>query len=166
MKCAMKLFIPSGRSTNFLPDFMGGGGEPHATNAATDVLHRVRCFAQEQTARDARLPPSTIWRTPMSKKSNLIAIAAAAYLMLPIAALAQGAAGSAGGSTAGATSGSPTGTPSAGSAGTGTTGVSGVPAGPGNAGGNNNSVNDPSGVGNASKVPPLPNSSTSSTGPK
>ena len=92
----------------------------------------------------------------MSKKSNLLAIAAAASLMLPIAALAQGA----GGSTAGATQRSPTGTPPAGSAGAGTTGVSGVPAGPENAGGNNNSVNDPSGVGNAAKVPPLPSSST------
>jgi hypothetical protein len=98
---------------------------------------------------------------PMSKKSKFFAIAAAASLMLPIAALAQGAGGSARGSATGAASGSPTGTPSAGSAGAGTTGVSGVPAGPGNAGGNNNSVNDPSGVGNASKVPPLPKSSTS-----
>jgi hypothetical protein len=124
---------------------------------------RALHFEQEQTARDARLPLSIMWRRPMSKKSNLIAIAAAACLMLPIAALAQGAGGSAGGSATGATSGSPTGTPSAGSAGAGTTGVSGVPAGPGSAGGNNNSVNDPSGVGNASKVPPLPNSST---GPK
>jgi hypothetical protein len=124
------------------------------------MLHRGQRFVQEQTARDARLPLSTMWRKPMSKKSNLLAIAAAASLMLPIAALAQGAGGSAGGSTAGATQSSPTGTPPAGSAGAGTTGVSGVPAGPGNAGGNNNSVNDPSGVGNAAKVPPLPSSST------
>ena len=44
------------------------------------------------------------------------------------------------------------GTPSAGSAGAGTTGVSGIPSGPGSVGGVNNSVNDPSGIGNASKV--------------
>jgi hypothetical protein len=35
-------------------------------------------------------------------------------------------------------------------------GVSGIPLGPGNARGLNGSVNDPSGIGNASKVPPLP----------
>ena len=56
--------------------------------------------------------------------------------------------------TGGAASGSAIGTPNAGSAGAGTTGVSGVPAGPGSAGGTNNSVNDPSGIGNAAKVPP------------
>jgi hypothetical protein len=33
-------------------------------------------------------------------------------------------------------------------------GVSGIPRGPGNAGGLNNSLNDPSGVGNAAKVAP------------
>jgi hypothetical protein len=84
-----------------------------------------------------------------------IAIAVVASLIFPVVAIAQGAGGSAGGgSTAGgAASGSAVGTPNAGSAGAGTTGVSGVPAGPANAGGTNNSVNDPSGIGNASKVP-------------
>jgi hypothetical protein len=35
-------------------------------------------------------------------------------------------------------------------------GVSGIPRGPGNAGGLNNSVNDPSGIGNAARIAPLP----------
>jgi hypothetical protein len=35
-------------------------------------------------------------------------------------------------------------------------GVSGIPRGPGSAGGLNNSVNDPSGIGNAAKIPPPP----------
>jgi hypothetical protein len=35
-------------------------------------------------------------------------------------------------------------------------GVSGIPHGPGSIGGINNSVNDPSGIGNAAKIAPLP----------
>ncbi len=35
-------------------------------------------------------------------------------------------------------------------------GVSGIPPGPANARGLNGSVNDPSGIGNAAKIPPLP----------
>lgn len=35
-------------------------------------------------------------------------------------------------------------------------GVSGIPRGPGSAGGLNNSVNDPSGIGNAARIPPPP----------
>jgi hypothetical protein len=35
-------------------------------------------------------------------------------------------------------------------------GVSGIPPGPGNARGLNGSVNDPSGIGNAARMPPLP----------
>ena len=35
-------------------------------------------------------------------------------------------------------------------------GVSGIPHGPGSAGGLNNSVNDPSGIGNAARMPPPP----------
>jgi hypothetical protein len=66
------------------------------------------------------------------------------------------------GTTAG--SGSALGTPNAGSAGAGTTGVSGIPSGPGSVGGVNNSVNDPSGIGNAAKVAPPPPPSTSPTG--
>ena len=40
--------------------------------------------------------------------------------------------------------------------GTGDAGVSGIPRGPGNVGGLNNSLNDPSGVGNAAKTAPPP----------
>jgi hypothetical protein len=35
-------------------------------------------------------------------------------------------------------------------------GVSGIPHGPGSVGGVNNSINDPSGIGNAAKIAPLP----------
>jgi hypothetical protein len=35
-------------------------------------------------------------------------------------------------------------------------GVSGIPRGPGNAGGLNNSLNDPSGIGNAARIQPPP----------
>jgi hypothetical protein len=35
-------------------------------------------------------------------------------------------------------------------------GVSGIPRGPGSTGGLNNSVNDPSGIGNAARIPPPP----------
>ena len=34
-------------------------------------------------------------------------------------------------------------------------GVSGIPHGPGSIGGVNNSINDPSGIGNAARIPPL-----------
>jgi hypothetical protein len=46
--------------------------------------------------------------------------------------------------------------PPAGSFGAGTAGVNGIPIGPGAGTGLNNSVNDPSGFGNAAKMPPLP----------
>ena len=91
----------------------------------------------------------------MRKIPKLAALAIIAALM-PSSSFAQ----STGGAT---TSGSPAGTPSAGSAGAGTTGVSGVPAGPGSVGGNNNSINDPSGVGNAAKIA-APRTTGSSTG--
>jgi hypothetical protein len=44
----------------------------------------------------------------------------------------------------------------AGAAGSGNVPVSGIPPGPANAGGMNNVLVDPSGIGNASKVAPLP----------
>jgi len=44
----------------------------------------------------------------------------------------------------------------AGEAGTGNMSISGVPPGPANVGGINNVGVDPSGIGNASKIPPLP----------
>jgi hypothetical protein len=39
-------------------------------------------------------------------------------------------------------------------------GVSGIPHGPGSIGGVNNTVNDPSGIGNAARIPALPSPST------
>lgn len=51
---------------------------------------------------------------------------------------------------------SPIGSPPAGSFGAGTAGINGIPIGPGAGTGLNNSVNDPSGFGNAAKMPPLP----------
>ena len=50
-------------------------------------------------------------------------------------------------------------TPPAGSAGAGNAAISGVPIGPGGGGGLNNVINDPSGIGNASRIPPLPTNS-------
>jgi hypothetical protein len=44
----------------------------------------------------------------------------------------------------------------AGGAGSGNLPISGIPAGPANAGGMNNSTVDPSGIGNASRMAPLP----------
>jgi hypothetical protein len=90
--------------------------------------------------------------------SKIIAAAVIVALMTPAASFAQGATGAATPSTP-----SPATTPSAGSAGAGTTGVSGIPAGPGSVGGNNNSINDPSGIGNASRVP-APNTTGRATG--
>jgi hypothetical protein len=92
----------------------------------------------------------------MSAIPKVTAILIAATLMAPVTSFAQNA-------TGGAAPGSPVGTPNAGSAGAGTTGVSGIPAGPGSVGGNNNSINDPSGVGNAAKMP-SPNIKGSATG--
>jgi hypothetical protein len=89
----------------------------------------------------------------MQKIPRIAALAIIAVLSTPLSSVAQGT----------ATSGSPAGTPNAGSAGAGTTGVSGIPPGPGSVGGNNNSINDPSGIGNASKIPP-PNTTGRSTG--
>jgi hypothetical protein len=40
--------------------------------------------------------------------------------------------------------------------GAGDAGVSGIPRGPGSAGGLNNSINDPSGIGNAARIAPPP----------
>ena len=45
---------------------------------------------------------------------------------------------------------------SAGGAGSGNVPISGIPTGPANAGGMNNVLVDPSGIGNASRIAPLP----------
>jgi hypothetical protein len=65
----------------------------------------------------------------MFGKSAFLALALAASLMAPVKSLAQGA---------------------------GDAGVSGIPHGPGSVGGVNNSVNDPSGIGNAARIQPPP----------
>jgi hypothetical protein len=90
----------------------------------------------------------------MRKIPRIVALAIIAVLIGPASSFAQ--------VTNGPVT-SPAGTPNAGSAGAGTTGVSGIPPGPGNVGGNNNSINDPSGIGNASKVAP-PRTTGTSTG--
>src|SRR3954470_107632 len=61
---------------------------------------------------------------------------------------------------------SPVGSPPAGSFGAGTAAVNGIPIGPGSGTGLNNSVNDPSGFGNAAKLPPLPRQATIPTVPE
>jgi hypothetical protein len=61
---------------------------------------------------------------------------------------------------------SPVGSPPAGSFGAGTAAVNGIPIGPGSGTGLNNSVNDPSGFGNAAKMPPLPRQATIPTVPE
>jgi hypothetical protein len=66
----------------------------------------------------------------MRRKSALLALAFAFSLTAPMRSLAQDA------------------------------GVSGIPHGPGSIGGVNNTINDPSGIGNAAKLPPLPSPST------
>jgi hypothetical protein len=106
-------------------------------------------------------------------KSTIIAMATAAALSLTgTPALAQS---SSGGSTGGGTSaagaasgpsvgsGSSVGSPNAGSPGAGTAAVTGVPSGPANVGGLNNSGNDPSGAGNAQKVPTAPGTNSLGT---
>jgi hypothetical protein len=65
----------------------------------------------------------------MFGKSCFLALALAGCLAAPAPSFAQGA---------------------------GDAGVSGIPRGPGSAGGLNNSVNDPSGIGNAARIPPPP----------
>jgi hypothetical protein len=70
----------------------------------------------------------------MSKASAKILIALLAVLAAPAASFAR----------------------MAGEAGTGNVPISGIPAGPANAGGMNNVTVDPSGIGNASKIAPLP----------
>jgi hypothetical protein len=92
----------------------------------------------------------------MIRKSTALALAISATLLCPLNASAQ-VAGTTG------TAGSPAGTPNAGSAGAGTSAVNGIPPGPGRAGGVNNSVADPSGIGNAGKVPPPATSNTNAS---
>jgi hypothetical protein len=75
----------------------------------------------------------------MSNTSTKIALALAVALAVPAVSFAQ----------------SPMGR-TAGQAGSGNVPISGIPPGPGNAGGMNNATVDPSGIGNASRMAPLP----------
>jgi hypothetical protein len=70
----------------------------------------------------------------MSKRAKTIAIALLAILAAPAASFAR----------------------TAGEAGMGNVPISGIPAGPANVGGMNNASVDPSGIGNANKVAPIP----------
>jgi hypothetical protein len=90
----------------------------------------------------------------MIRKSTAVALAISATLLFPLNALAQGTTG---------TASSPAGTPNAGTAGAGGSAVNGIPPGPGRPGGINNSVSDPSGIGNAAKVPPPATSKTNAS---
>src|SRR5258708_40011634 len=84
----------------------------------------------------------------MSNSSVKVAIALFMVLTPPVASFARG--GHAGSEAMGGFA------RPAGSAATGNVPISGIARGPANAGGMNNSVVDPSGVGNASKVAPQP----------
>jgi hypothetical protein len=96
----------------------------------------------------------------MTRKSTTLALALATTLSLPLsAAFGQGVTTG----TAPAVA-SPAGTPNAGTAGAGTSAVNGIPQGPASGGGANNSLNDPSGIGNAAKVPAPRTAGTKTTG--
>jgi hypothetical protein len=99
----------------------------------------------------------SIGEQTMIRKSTAMALAISATLLFPLNALAQGVTGTTGTAT------SPAGTPSAGSAGAGASAVNGIPPGPGRPGGVNNSVADPSGIGNAAKVPSPATSKTNAS---
>ena len=81
----------------------------------------------------------------MSKTSVKVAAAFLVVLAWPAASFARGGHGGGGGFAR-----------HAGSAGTGNVPISGIARGPANAGGMNNAAVDPSGIGNASKVAPIP----------
>jgi hypothetical protein len=75
----------------------------------------------------------------MSNTSTKIALALVIALAAPAASFAQSSMGR-----------------TAGQVGSGNVPISGIPTGPGNAGGMNNAAVDPSGIGNASRIAPLP----------
>ena len=83
----------------------------------------------------------------MSKRALKIAIALSIVLTPPAASFARGGHGGHGGFAR-----------AAGSAGTGNVPISGIPRGPANAGGLNNASVDPSGLGNAFRTAPQPQS--------
>jgi hypothetical protein len=77
---------------------------------------------------------SSIRSLVMSKRAKTVAIALLVILAAPAASFAR----------------------TAGEAGMGNVPISGIPAGPANVGGMNNASLDPSGIGNANKVAPIP----------
>jgi hypothetical protein len=77
---------------------------------------------------------SAIWRLVMSNISVKVALALLVFLAAPAASFAR----------------------NAGEAGMGNVPISGVPQGPANVGGMNNATVDPSGIGNANRVAPIP----------
>src|SRR5712675_1378324 len=77
---------------------------------------------------------SAIWSPVMSNRVKTITFALLMVLAAPAASLAR----------------------AAGEAGMGNVPISGIPAGPANVGGMNNASVDPSGIGNANKVAPIP----------
>jgi hypothetical protein len=83
----------------------------------------------------------------MSNRALKIAIALSMVLAPPAASFARGGHGGHGGFAR-----------AAGSAGTGNVPISGIPRGPANAGGLNNASVDPSGLGNAFRIAPQPQS--------
>jgi hypothetical protein len=87
----------------------------------------------------------------MSSRALKIAIAVSIVLTSPAASFARGGHGGHGGFAGFGGFARP-----AGSAGTGNVPISGIPRGPGNAGGLNNATVDPSGIGNTSRIGPLP----------
>jgi hypothetical protein len=93
---------------------------------ATGDWQNYICFAHPML--------SSIRSLVMSKRAKTIAIALFVILAAPAASFAR----------------------MAGEAGMGNVPVSGIPAGPGNVGGMNNASVDPSGIGNASRVAPIP----------
>ena len=81
-----------------------------------------------------RIHANSSWSLAMSNTSVKIAVALLLLLSAPAASFAR----------------------MAGEAGAGNVPISGIPPGPGNAGGMNNVIVDPSGIGNASRMAPLP----------
>jgi hypothetical protein len=137
----------------------GGVREDHLTGGV------FRSGKPEPAASNAVELPKGVF--PMTKASLIAAMAAGVILVLPVGSFAQSSGGASGGSAGGAAgspsvgTGSAVGSPNAGSAGAGT---AGVPSGPANVGGLNNSIDDPSGAGNAGKVVSRPPTGTNGLG--
>jgi hypothetical protein len=153
-------------------------GPARTTSSAEEIAQSRRTPGGQRALKPLKLEATTNKRVaapkgrgPMSD-SFPVKIMIVAMLLSPVAALAQSGGGAGGGSAGGSSAGgaasgpsagtsSAAGSPNAGSA--GTAAVSGVPSGPANAGGLNNSGNDPSGAGQAAKVPTAPGTNSLGT---